>query len=111
MVRAMVAALLGHIFIWPHIIPESSAPPLSFAMYMVADTVSTALGGWLCATIALGDKRALWALIIIGELAGIHSTFSGWNTVPHWYSFFLLIASPPAIWYGAKILRPVGTRL
>jgi hypothetical protein len=119
MLRAIAAAVLGYVFIgalifgtdqvWAHVIPgfteTTKAPPTYFAVSMLTDTIYSAIGGWLCAMIALGDKRSTWALIIIGELAGVASTVYLWNTVPHWYSFFLLIAYPPAIWYGAKFRK------
>jgi hypothetical protein len=46
-------------------------------------------------------------LIILGELMGVASTVYLWNTVPHYYSFFLLIVYPPAVWLGAKLKKPI----
>jgi hypothetical protein len=37
---------------------------------------------------------------------GIASTIYLWHTAPHYYSFYLLIMYPPAVWIGATRLAP-----
>jgi uncharacterized membrane-anchored protein len=68
---------------------------------LTTDTIYTVFGGWLCAAIALGDRRGAWGLVFLGELMGVVSTVYLWNAVPHFYSFILLIVYPPAVLMGA----------
>lgn len=119
MLRVILAVVTGYCFIgvlifsmdqlFAHMIPGLSAmkrlPDWYFATTMLTDTVYTFLGGWLCAAIARGNRRATLGLIVVGELVGIASTFYLWNQAPHFYSFFLLIVYPPAVWFGAKMRK------
>lgn len=120
--RIILAALLGYALIgllifgtdqvFAQVIPGFSSmkmpPTWYFLVSMVTDTVYTLIGGWLCAAISRGDRQAAWGLIVIGELAGIASTVYLWHTVPHFYSFYLLIMYPPAVWFGAKGRKPLA---
>jgi hypothetical protein len=123
MLRKILAALLGYAFIgvliagtdqmyaWmvPGFASMKMPPTWYFVASMSTDTVYTFLGGWICALISRGDRQATLGLVILGELAGVASTVYLWNTVPHYYSFFLLIVYPPAVWLGAKLKKPVAT--
>jgi hypothetical protein len=120
MIRTILAALAGYAFIgaliagtdflFSHLIPGFSAmkmPPIwYFLASMASDTLYTVAGGWLCAIISLRDLRATFGLIVLGEVMGIASTVYLWGVVPHFYSFYLLLVYPPAIWFGAKMRRP-----
>jgi hypothetical protein len=81
-------------------------PDFYFAVSIVTDALYSAVGGWLCATIA---KRRIQdhvlALIALGELVGVVSTVALWQTVPHYYSFVLLAIYPPAVWFGSKLRK------
>ena len=117
MTRTILGAVLGYAFIGVliagtdylvgHLIRGFSTmkvpPTWYFLASLVTDTLYTLAGGWLCAVISLRDLRATVGLIIIGEVMGIASTVYLWNTVPHFYSFYLLIMYPPAVWFGAKL--------
>jgi len=115
MLRIVLGALAGYAFIgvlifgadqvYAQLIPaiHSGTPPASYyQLAMLTDTVFTFAGGWLCGLIAKRDLQATWGLIIIGELMGIASTVYLWHTAPHYYSFYLLVMYPIAVWYGAK---------
>jgi hypothetical protein len=120
MLRKVLAALLGYAFIgiliagtdqlYAHMVPGFSAKPPTwyFVVSMLTDTIYTLLGGWICALISRGDRHATLGLIVLGELMGIASTVYLWNTVPHFYSFFLLIVYPPAVWLGTKLRKQVA---
>ena len=86
-------------------------PAFYFAISIVTTTVYSIVGGWTCAAIAKTRIRpTATALVILGELMGVASTVFLWKTVPHYYSFALLILYPPAVWFGAKSFewtRPV----
>jgi hypothetical protein len=116
MPRIILAALLGYALIgvlvfgtnrlFPMLLPgfdSMKTPPASyFAISMATDTVHTLIGGWLCARISRGDMQATLALIVAGEIMGIASTIFLWGKVPHFYSFYLLIMYPAAVWYAAR---------
>jgi hypothetical protein len=119
MLRKILAALLGYAFIgvliagtdrlYAQMIPgfgSMSVPPtFYFVISMFTDTIYTLIGGWLCALISRGDRHATLGLIVLGELMGLASTVYLWKTVPHYYSFFLLIVYPPAVWIGTKLRK------
>jgi len=46
------------------------------------------------------------ALIALGELVGVVSTIALWGTVPHYFSFALLVLYPPAVWIGSLFRKP-----
>jgi hypothetical protein len=81
---------------------SSEVPAWYYAFSMVTDTIYTFIGGWFCALISRRDPQATLGLIVMGELMGIASTVYLWHKAPHYYSFYLLLVYPPAIWYGAK---------
>jgi hypothetical protein len=120
MLRTLLASLLGYALIgvliagtdqlYSHAVPGfgSMPPAWYFAVSLLTDTIYTLLGGWMCALISRGDPRATLGLIILGELMGVASTVYLWKAVPHYYSFFLLIVYPPAVWFGAKLKKPVA---
>jgi hypothetical protein len=117
MFRTFVAALLGYVVIgvlifgtdhsYAALVPGFSSmkpvPTWYFLASMATDTIYTMLGGWLCAVISKRELQAKLGLILMGELMGLVSTVYLWNTVPHYYSLYLLAAYPPAVWYGAKL--------
>jgi hypothetical protein len=125
MTRTILGAFLGYAFIGAliagtdhlsgQLIPGFNAmktPPMWYFLASLAtDTLYTFAGGWLCAVVSRRDLRATVGLIIIGEVMGIASTVYLWTTVPHFYSFYLLIVYPPAVWYGAKLRNPVSASL
>jgi hypothetical protein len=116
MLRTVLAALLGYAFIglliygadqlYSRLIPGFDsmkvAPTWYFAAGMATDTLFTLVGGWLCAVISRGELQAKLGLIVLGEIMGVASTVYLWKTVPHYYSFYLLLMYPPAVWWGAK---------
>ena len=112
MKRTILAALLGYALIgvliaWTDRLYPMKAPSIwYFLASMGSDTLYTLAGGWLCARISRGDLRATVGLIVLGEVMGIASTVYLWGTVPHFYSFYLLVAYPPAVWFGAQMRRP-----
>jgi hypothetical protein len=120
MLRTIVAALLGYALIgvliagtdqlYARLVPgfASMPPTWYFVVSMLTDTIYTLFGGWICALISRGYQRATVGLIILGELMGVASTVYLWKTVPHFYSFFLLIVYPPAVWLGAKLRKPIA---
>jgi len=119
MLRIVLGCLLGYALIgvlifgtdqlYAHLIPGFSSmkmpPTWYFVLSMATDTLYTLIGGWLCALISRRDVQATLGLIMVGELMGIASTVYLWGKVPHFYSFYLLIMYPPAVWYGAKMRR------
>ncbi len=123
MLRKILAALLGYAFIGvliagtdqlyartiPGFASMKTPPTWYFVISMLTDTIDTLLGGWICALISRGDRHATLGLIVLGELMGIASTVYLWNTVPHYYSFFLLVVYPPAAWLGTKLRKPAAT--
>ncbi len=123
MLRIILAALAGYIAIgiliagtdqlYAALIPgfhASPVPPLNYFLFaMVTDTIYTYIGGWVCGVISRRDLQATLGLIILGEVMGVASTVYLWETAPHFYSFYLLIMYPLAVWYGAKLRAPVGT--
>ena len=79
-------------------------PVYYFAISIVTDAIYSAIGGWICARIAKEQARGATAgLIVFGEVAGVISAFYLWHTVPHYYSFALLILYPPAVWAGSRL--------
>lgn len=82
-----------------------SMPPLYyFVVSIFTDTIYSVIGGLVCAKVAKAQARgATLGLIIFGELVGVLSTFYLWHTVPHYYSFALLIVYPPAVWIGSHL--------
>jgi hypothetical protein len=81
-------------------------PAYYFASSVVTDTAYSIGGGYLCALIARAQARiAAIGLMVFGELVGLASTVYLWKTVPHWYSFALLILYPPAVWAGSMLRR------
>jgi hypothetical protein len=118
MLRVILGALLGYAFIGLLIFATDQfyakqfdlhTPPAAYyQLAMLTDTIFTFAGGWLCGLISRGDSRALWGLILMGELMGVASTAYLWHTAPHYYSFYLLVMYPPAVWFGAKITKPVA---
>ena len=120
MLRTIVAVLVAYAFIGiliagtDHFYGQQirgfstmKMPPIwYFLASMATDILYTFAGGWLCAVISLRDMRATVGLIVFGEVMGIASTVYLWNTVPHFYSFYLLAVYPPAVWFGAKMRRP-----
>ncbi len=121
MLRTILGAILGYCFIGllimvtdkayalaiPGMSPLRVLPDWYYVLAMLTDTIYTFAGGSLCAVISRRDSQATIGLIILGEVMGIASTIYLWNTAPHYYSFYLLIAYPPAVWYGAKLRTPV----
>ena len=87
----------------------ASPPPAYFAAVMLTSTLYTVIGGYYCAAIAASGGRpghagkARWALIAVGEAAGIAGQTMLWNSVPHWYAIGLLILYPIAVWFGAGL--------
>jgi len=109
MLRVILGGLLGYALIGILIAAGDTILPRGpnyYRIALVTDTVFTLAGGWLCGLIARGDTRAAWGLILIGEVMGIASTVYLWHTAPHYYSFYLLIMYPPAVWIGASRLAP-----
>jgi hypothetical protein len=81
-------------------------PDYYFAISIVTDAIYSAVGGWTCAAIAKTRIREhVIALIVLGELAGVASTVALWKTVPHYFSFALLLLYPPAVWFGSKLRK------
>jgi hypothetical protein len=110
MARVVFAGLLGYIvigiliFAADHVIPRG---PDYYPIVLVADTAFTLAGGWLCGRLSRGDGRAAWGLILMGEVMGVASTVYLWRTAPHYYSIYLLVMYPPAVWFGAnRLVRP-----
>ena len=116
MLRIIGAVLAGYLVVgvlifatdqlFAVLIPDiKTAPPdYYFAAAVATDTAYSIAGGYVCALIARARARAATiGLVIFGELAGVASTFYLWNTVPHWYSFGLLIFYPIAIWAGSRM--------
>jgi len=122
MLRTILAALLGYAFIgvliygtdqiYAQVIPGMSStgrlPDLYYVLAMLTDTIYSLAGGWLCAVISRRDVQATVGLIILGEIMGVAATVYLWGKAPHYYSFFLLITYPPAVWYGAKLRKSAG---
>jgi hypothetical protein len=109
MVRVIFGGLLGYALIGVLIAAGDTILPRGAHYYqisLVTDTLFTIAGGWLCGRIARGDTRAAWGLILLGEVMGIASTIYLWRTAPHYYSFYLLLMYPPAVWIGATRLAP-----
>lgn len=109
MLRVILGGLLGYVLIGVLIAAADlliSKGPNYYQVVLVTDTLFTVAGGWLCGLISRGDTRAAWGLIVMGELMGIASTIYLWHTAPHYYSFYLLIMYPPAVWFGASRLAP-----
>jgi hypothetical protein len=90
---------------------EATLPTYYFLISIATDTFYSIIGGWACASIARKNvMKHAQALVILGELVGIAATVYLWKTVPHYYSFALLILYPPAVLFGAKSLewtRPI----
>jgi hypothetical protein len=77
-------------------------PTYYFVVVLVTDSVYSVAGGYLCAKIARTAARSSTiGLMALGELIGAISTVYLWYTVPHWYSFVLLILYPPLVWLGS----------
>ena len=73
---------------------------------IVTDALYSVAGGWTCAAIARNRKREhALALIVLGEIIGIGSTIALWTTVPHYFSFALLLIYPPAVWTGSLLRK------
>jgi len=115
MLRVILAALLGYAFIgllifgtdlvYGQLIPgmhPNAYPPIYYQLAMLTDTLYTFAGGWLCGRISRYDSRATWGLIILGQVMGVAATVILWNTAPHYYSFYLLVMYPFAVWFAAK---------
>jgi len=121
MLRNILAAVLGYALIgvliagtdqlYAQMVPGfgslKTPPTWYFVVSLLTDTIYTLTGGFICALISRGDRRAALGLMVLGELMGVASTVYLWKTVPHYYSFFLLIVYPPAVWLGAKLKRPL----
>ena len=84
---------------------KSMSPPLYyFVLSLITDTVYSGFGGYLCALIARERaQKATLGLIIFGEILGVASTVLFWQSIPHWFSFALLIVYPPAVWLGSRL--------
>jgi hypothetical protein len=122
MLRKILAVLLSYAFIgvliagtdqlYARMVPgfgSAKMPPTwYFVVSMLTDTIYSLLGGWICALISRGDRHATVGLIVLGEVAGVASTVYLWKTVPHYYSFFLLIVYPPAVWLGTKLKKKIA---
>jgi hypothetical protein len=109
MVRVISAGLLGYVLIGLLIAAGDRLFPHGahyYQLVLVTDTLFTIAGGWLCGRIARRDTRAVWGLILMGEVMGIASAIYLWNTAPHYYSIYLLVMYPPAAWFGARRLVP-----
>ncbi len=120
MIRTILAALVGYALIgvlikgtdhlYAQLIPGFSAmkmpPTWYFLVSMASATLFTVAGGCLCALVSRADVRATVGLIVLGEVMGIASTVYLWKTVPHYYSFYLLVVYPLAVWFGANMRRP-----
>ena len=119
MLRVILAALLGYAFIgllifgtdqlYAQVIPgmhPNAFPPLYYQLAMLTDTIYTFAGGWLCGRIAKYDSRAMWGLIIMGTIMGVAATVVLWDKAPHYYSFYLLMMYPLAVWFAAKERKP-----
>jgi hypothetical protein len=124
MLRTIGAVLAGYVAIgvlifgtdqlFAALIPGFSSmampPDYYFAASVATDTAYSIGGGYLCARIAqAGIRSATIGLMVFGELMGLASTVYLWKTVPHWYSFALLLLYPPAVWIGSRL--SVGRRL
>ena len=82
----------------------ATLPIYYFVLSVVTDTVYSVLGGYLCSLIARErSQNATLGLIIFGEILGVASTVLFWRSVPHWFSFALLIVYPPAVWVGSRL--------
>jgi hypothetical protein len=82
-------------------------PRFYFLISICTDTLYSVLGGWTCAAIAKTRVRdRVLALIALGELVGVVSTIALWGTVPHYFSFALLVLYPPAVWIGSLFRKP-----
>jgi hypothetical protein len=107
MARVVFAGLLGYVLIGLLIFaagPWIPRGPYYYPIVLAADTLFTLAGGWLCGRIARGDTRAAWGLILMGEVMGLASTIYLWHSAPHYFSIYLLVMYPPAVWYGATRL-------
>ena len=128
MVRTILAVIVGFLFIGMLITgtdqifafgidgfdTQADKPNYYYLISIATDNFYSIIGGWVCATIAKNDlRRSANGLIILGELAGVASTVFLWKTVPHYYSFALLILYPPAVLFGSKAFewtRPVDLK-
>jgi hypothetical protein len=110
MLRVVLGGLLGYALIGLLIAAGDGILPRGSHYYqivLITDTLFTVAGGWLCGIISRGDTRAAWGLIMMGEIMGLVSAVYLWHTAPHYYSFYLLLMYPPAVWLGAtRLARP-----
>jgi hypothetical protein len=82
-------------------------PPSYFYTSVATDTLYSVVGGYICAMLARANsRRAVLALIILGEIIGLGSQIAFWKTVPHWFGLALLVTYPTAVWFGWKLRRP-----
>lgn len=116
--RSVGAVLAGYIVIgilvvltdqvWSRSVPGFSSlpqpPTYYFAITLFTDFLYSAVGGWVAIRIARQRQlRYAVGLILFGELIGIATQISLWNTVPHWYGLSLLILYPAGVLLGAKL--------
>jgi hypothetical protein len=82
-----------------------ATPPLYyFAIVTCTDALYSVAGGYLCAVIAGAFiRRAMWALMIFGEIMGLVSTILGWHIQPHWFAIALLVLFPLTVWIGSSL--------
>ena len=74
-----------------------------FAITLATDCMWTVLGGFACSKLSYGSRKAVFGLMIFGEIMGILSAFLAWSTQPHWFAIALLVLYPVAIWVGYKL--------
>jgi hypothetical protein len=120
--RIVAAAVAGYVAIgilvvltdqvFAAVIPgfkSMTTPPLYyFVASLGTDSLYSILGGYLCCVIArAGCRNATLMLMVLGEIIGVVSQVSLWQTVPHWFGIGLLILYPPMVWIGS-LLRSRG---
>jgi len=76
---------------------------------LISGAVTSFVAGWIAARIGRGDRRAVWALVIVLVALFIPVHYGLWDRFPIWYHlvfFASLIALTPA---GAALARRRGT--
>jgi hypothetical protein len=99
-------------FFIPELRSSREPPGYYFAASIMTDSIYSVIGGYLCAKVArTAVRNATLGLMVFGELMGVVSTVMLWYTVPHPYSFALLVLYPPLVWLGSWLrLRKVPVK-